>query len=90
LVKGGHLMGDAVDLFWDGTREAVWRKPRLDTRHTHGTGCTLSSAVAAGLALGNPLPLAAERAVRWVGRAIASAPGLGRGHGPVNHFASVE
>lgn len=87
LVKGGHLAGDAVDLFWDGRHEHVWRKVRIETRHTHGTGCTLSAAVAACLAQGIPLPAAAERAVRWVGRAIESAPGLGRGHGPVNHFA---
>lgn len=86
LVKGGHLEGDAVDLFWDGSAEGVWRKPRLQTRHTHGTGCTLSAAVAAGLARGRPLAEAAEAAVLWVARAIETAPGLGRGHGPVNHF----
>jgi hydroxymethylpyrimidine/phosphomethylpyrimidine kinase len=89
LVKGGHLEGDAADLYWDGTEERVWRKPRLDTRHTHGTGCTLSAAIAAGLARGLPRMQAAERAVRWVARAIESAPGLGSGHGPVNHFAPV-
>jgi hydroxymethylpyrimidine/phosphomethylpyrimidine kinase len=86
LLKGGHLDGDAVDLFWDGRRELVWRKPRLQTRHTHGTGCTLSAAITAGLARGRPLAEAAERAVQWVARAIATAPGLGSGHGPVNHF----
>lgn len=90
LVKGGHLEGDAADLFWDGTEERVWRKVRLDTRHTHGTGCTLSAAIAAGLARGLPLAQAAENGVRWVARAIESAPGLGSGHGPVNHFAPVE
>jgi hydroxymethylpyrimidine/phosphomethylpyrimidine kinase len=89
LVKGGHLEGDAVDLYWDGTAEQVWRKPRLDTRHTHGTGCTLSASITAGLALGLPLAQASENAVRWVARAIESAPGLGSGHGPVNHFAPV-
>jgi hydroxymethylpyrimidine kinase/phosphomethylpyrimidine kinase len=87
LVKGGHLAGDAVDLLWDGREEHVWRRARIETRHTHGTGCTLSAAVAACLAQGMPLAAAAERAVRWVGRAIETAPGLGRGHGPVNHFA---
>lgn len=90
LVKGGHLDGDAVDLFWDGSSEAVWRKPRLDTRHTHGTGCTLSAAVCAGLARGRTLHDAAETAVRWVAGAIETAPGLGSGHGPVNHFFPVE
>jgi hydroxymethylpyrimidine/phosphomethylpyrimidine kinase len=90
LVKGGHLGGDAVDLFWDGSVEHVWRKPRVDTRHTHGTGCTLSAAIAAGLARGRTVPDAVAAAVAWVGLAIASAPGLGAGHGPVNHFAPVD
>lgn len=89
LVKGGHLDGDAVDLLWDGTEERVWRKPRLETRHTHGTGCTLSAAVTAGLAKGLPLELAADQAIGWVARAIETAPELGGGHGPVNHFAPV-
>lgn len=88
LVKGGHLGGDeVVDVFWDGKRERVLRGPRIDTRHTHGTGCTLSAAVAAGLATEMPLERAVEAAVAWVRRAIAGAPGLGAGHGPVDHFA---
>ena len=86
LVKGGHMEGDAVDLLWDGSSERIWRKPRLTTRHTHGTGCTLSAAVAAGLARGFDLAEATDRAVRWVAKAIETAPGLGSGHGPVNHF----
>jgi hydroxymethylpyrimidine/phosphomethylpyrimidine kinase len=90
LVKGGHLAGEAVDLLWDGERERVWHRARLDTRHTHGTGCTLSAGAAAGLARGLSLPDAVDRAVGWVHRAIATAPGLGAGHGPVNHFAPVE
>lgn len=89
LVKGGHLAGEAVDLLWDGFRERVWRRPRIDTRHTHGTGCTLSAAVAAGLARGLDLVDAVHRALTFVARAIETAPGLGRGHGPVNHFAPV-
>jgi len=90
LLKGGHLEGEAVDLLWDGTEERVWHKPRLRTRHTHGTGCTLSAAVTSGLALGTPLVDAVDRAVRWVARAIDTAPGLGSGHGPVNHFAPLD
>ncbi len=90
LLKGGHLDGDAVDLLWDGTEEHIWRKPRLATRHTHGTGCTLSAAMTAGLARGLPLAEATGRAVRWVAKAIETAPGLGAGHGPVNHFFPVE
>ncbi|MHB1193381.1 MAG: bifunctional hydroxymethylpyrimidine kinase/phosphomethylpyrimidine kinase [Longimicrobiales bacterium] len=90
LLKGGHLDGDAVDLLWDGAEERIWRKPRLATRNTHGTGCTLSAAVAAGLARGLPLADATDRAVRWVAKAIETAPGLGAGHGPVNHFFPTE
>jgi hydroxymethylpyrimidine/phosphomethylpyrimidine kinase len=87
LIKGGHLEGaEAVDLFWDGREERVWRRARLATRHTHGTGCTLSAAATAGLAHGRPLVEAVDAAVDFVARAIASAPGLGTGHGPVNHF----
>ena len=90
LVKGGHLKGDeVVDLFWDGETEHLFRAPRIRTRDTHGTGCTLSAAIAAGLARGTPLPEAAGTAVAWVRSAIAGAPGLGAGHGPLNHFADV-
>ncbi|MFQ5536205.1 MAG: bifunctional hydroxymethylpyrimidine kinase/phosphomethylpyrimidine kinase [Gemmatimonadota bacterium] len=90
LVKGGHLEGDAVDLFWDGDKEHIWRRRRVDTPHTHGTGCTLSAAIAAGLALEQTPLEAVSRAVSFVARAIRTAPGLGGGHGPVNHFAPVE
>jgi hydroxymethylpyrimidine/phosphomethylpyrimidine kinase len=90
LVKGGHLEeGEIVDLFWDGSREALWRRDRLDTPHTHGTGCTLSAAAAACLAQGMGLPEAVDHAVDFVARAIGSAPGLGSGRGPVNHFAGT-
>ncbi len=88
LVKGGHLEGtEAVDVLWDGHSETVWRHPRLDTLHTHGTGCTLSAAVTAGLALGRPLVRAVDDAIEFVARALISAPGLGHGHGPLDHFA---
>jgi hydroxymethylpyrimidine/phosphomethylpyrimidine kinase len=90
LVKGGHLEGqELVDIFWDGTREIFWRRAKLDTPHTHGTGCTLSAAAAAGLAQGLDLPVAVEEAIKFVARAIESAPGLGQGHGPVNHFTET-
>lgn len=90
LVKGGHLPGEAVDILWDGSDEQVWRRKRIPTRHTHGTGCTLSAAVTAGLAGGLTLHDAVDRALRFVAAAIATAPGLGAGHGPVNHFASLD
>ena len=90
LVKGGHLDGDeVVDLYWDGNAELRFRGPRVRTRHTHGTGCTLSAAIASGLARGMPLPEAVAASVAWVRKAIAGAPGLGAGHGPLNHFAEV-
>jgi hydroxymethylpyrimidine/phosphomethylpyrimidine kinase len=90
LIKGGHLEGEAVDLLMDGGVERIWRRPRIDTVHTHGTGCTLSAAITAGLARGDDLADAADRAVRYVSRAIEAAPGLGSGHGPVNHFVDPD
>ncbi len=90
LVKGGHLEGDeAVDVLWDGSEEHAWRRPRMETTSTHGTGCTLSAAIAAGLAHGRPLVAAVDQAIQYVARAIYSAPGLGSGRGPLNHFARV-
>ena len=88
LVKGGHLEApETVDVLFDGDTMRVYRHPRLETRHTHGTGCTLSAAIAAHLALALPLDAAVERSLEFVHRAIASAPGLGHGHGPLNHLA---
>ena len=90
VVKGGHLEGDEVaDIFWDGSSRRVFRSPRRQTRHTHGTGCTLSAAIAAGLAHGTPLEEAVAAAIAWVREAIAGAPGLGAGRGPIDHFADV-
>ncbi len=87
LVKGGHLPGPAaIDVLFDGELH-LFEHPRLETRSTHGTGCTLSSAVVAQLALGEPLVDAVRVALDYVHRAIETAPGLGRGHGPLNHFA---
>ncbi len=88
LVKGGHLDGDEiVDVLVSDGAARRFTRPRIDTTSTHGTGCTLSAAIAAGLALGRPLELAVGDALDFVHRAIAAAPGLGRGgHGPLNHF----
>ena len=88
LIKGGHLIGDAaIDVLVHGARVRVFSHPRLETRHTHGTGCTLSSAVTALLARGTALEDAVEQSIDWVHRAIATAPALGGGHGPLNHWA---
>ncbi|MEU7132598.1 bifunctional hydroxymethylpyrimidine kinase/phosphomethylpyrimidine kinase [Streptomyces sp. NPDC046261] len=85
LIKGGHLAGDAVDLLTDGTEEHWLRAPRHDNRHTHGTGCTLASAIAAELAKGRDVPEAVEQAKVYVTGAIAAGFALGRGIGPVDH-----
>lgn len=90
LVKGGHLEGDPIDLLWDGKQERIWRHRRIETVHTHGTGCTLSAAITASLALGLPLPQAVDRGIRFIARAIETAPGIGSGRGPVNHAAEID
>jgi hydroxymethylpyrimidine/phosphomethylpyrimidine kinase len=101
VITGGHAQWDPdegvglraadsrpqiVDLLFDGREFHECRVPRVDSRHTHGTGCTFASAVAAGLALGRELPDAVARAQQYVAGAIAHAPGLGHGSGPLDHF----
>ena len=86
VVKGGHLPGRAVDVWHDGTRFVELDADRIVTPHTHGTGCTFSSAIAACLALGHDPEDAARRAKAYVTGAIRHAPGLGHGHGPLHHF----
>jgi hydroxymethylpyrimidine/phosphomethylpyrimidine kinase len=85
LVKGGHLDGDAVDLLWDGVAARTYAAPRLDNRHTHGTGCTLASAIAARLAYGDEVPDAVRAAKDYVTGAIGNGFALGSGIGPVWH-----
>jgi hydroxymethylpyrimidine/phosphomethylpyrimidine kinase len=86
LVKGGHLAGDAVDLLVTAAGESrEYRSERYDNRHTHGTGCTLASAIAARLACGDPLPEAVAAAKEYVTGAIAHGFALGAGIGPVDH-----
>jgi hydroxymethylpyrimidine/phosphomethylpyrimidine kinase len=90
LVKGGHLTGDTVtDILVtpDGVRR--FTRPRIPTGSTHGTGCTLSAAITAGLALSRPLETAVVDALDFVHRAIARAPGLGGGHGPLDHTVTA-
>jgi len=87
LVKGGHLMRDAMDLLWSDGAARVFAAPRIDSAQTHGTGCTLSAAITARLARGEAVGEAVAGARAFVRAAIATAPGLGGGVGPVNHFA---
>jgi hydroxymethylpyrimidine/phosphomethylpyrimidine kinase len=90
LVKGGHLGGDKVsDVLADETATRVLTATRIDTKHTHGTGCTLASAIATGLAQGLRLSQAVERGRAYLLQALATAPGLGKGQGPVNHVHTV-
>ncbi len=87
LVKGGHLAGDTVtDVLMTLDDTHVFTAPRIDTRQCHGTGCTLASAVATGLAQGMALVPAVERARAYVLEALRTAPGLGKGYGPLNHL----
>lgn len=90
LIKGGHLDGTMlVDVLVTRTTTVRYERPKIATTSTHGTGCTLSAAITAGLAHGRPLERAVADALDFVARAIASAPGLGGGNGPLDHFVRV-
>ncbi len=90
LIKGGHLdRGEVIDVLVTGRACRRFMHPRIETTSTHGTGCTLSAAIAAGLAHERELERAVEDALTFVHWAIATAPGLGAGHGPLNHFAQA-
>jgi len=90
VVKGGHLDNRTVaDLVADENGSYTLTSPRIETRHTHGTGCTLASAIATGLAQGMAVRPAIERARRYLMAALADAPGYGQGHGPLNHAHTI-
>ncbi len=90
LLKGGHREdADVTDILFDGDGIEAMTHPRIATRSTHGTGCTLASAIAAGLAQGLAMRAAVRRARAYVLEAIRTAPGFGRGHGPLNHAHTV-
>ncbi len=91
LIKGGHMGGgESVDLFFDGSNFTRYCSIRLESHNTHGTGCTLASAIATFLAQGEPLPVAIARAKDFITEAIRLARPLGQGHGPVNHFLAAK
>jgi hydroxymethylpyrimidine/phosphomethylpyrimidine kinase len=93
LIKGGHGQGsESIDYLFTRDGVMAYPAPRISTRNTHGTGCSLSSAIAAGLAKGEPLEQAVRNAKTWITEAIAAADrlGVGRGHGPIHHFHNFE
>jgi hydroxymethylpyrimidine/phosphomethylpyrimidine kinase len=87
LVKGGHLAGDPIDILFQQGEWTEFASPRIETRHTHGTGCTFSAAITASLAVGQNLPEAVRRAKCYITEAIRQNPGLGSGSGPLDHHA---
>ena len=89
VVKGGHLEGDAVDVFYDGSDFREFSSPRIETTSTHGTGCTFASAIAAGLAGGMAVEEAVGQAKAYVTEAIRRSFPIGGGHGPLNHFHAL-
>ena len=92
LLKGGHLdkSTDAVDILYDGTDFFEFKTPRVDTKNTHGTGCTYSAAICAGLAKGLPVLDAVKEAKDYVTFAIQNSFDIGKGHGPLNHFWKID
>jgi hydroxymethylpyrimidine/phosphomethylpyrimidine kinase len=90
LIKGGHLPGDSVDLLYHDGVFTELHASRIETRHTHGTGCTYSAAITAWLARGFPMVEAVTRAKRFIDEAIRTNPGIGAGSGPVNHWAAAD
>lgn len=90
LLKGGHLEGgEIVDILYDGTNWREWRRGRIHTTSTHGTGCTLSAAITAGLTTRRTLHGAVEAGLAYVERAMSAAPNLGSGQGPLNHMVTA-
>lgn len=91
VVKGGHLSGESVDLLYNGREFFEFSGPRIETRNTHGTGCTFASAIAAALAKGQDVPSAVRAAKEYITRALQGAIDwhLGQGHGPVHHFLAL-
>lgn len=89
LLKGGHLRNDAVDILYDGREYSYFSSARINTKHTHGTGCTLSSAITSNLAMGHSITEAVALAKEYITGAIEHSIALGKGNGPVNHFYSL-
>jgi len=86
IIKGGHKSGDATDVLFDGNKFYEYTTNRVDTKHTHGTGCTFSSAIASNLALGLTIDGAVKKAKDYIHMAITHTPQIGSGNGPIHHF----
>jgi hydroxymethylpyrimidine/phosphomethylpyrimidine kinase len=89
LLKGGHLKNDAIDILYDGQQFSYFSSARINTKNTHGTGCTLSSAITANLILGNDIVRAVAKAKDYLTTAIKHSFSIGKGNGPVNHFYTL-
>ncbi len=89
LVKGGHLMHEAIDVLYDGEQYSEFYAPRIQTEHTHGTGCTFSAAITTFMAMGDDLPTAVTAAKEFISAAIESALAVGEGIGPVNPYGAL-
>lgn len=86
LIKGGHLENDATDILFDGNDYISFESKRIETKNTHGTGCTLSSAIASNLAKGNSIEASIQKAKDYITTAIKNSLSIGKGVGPTNHF----
>ena len=91
LIKGGHLKKqNIIDVFVNKKEISIFKNKKINTKNTHGTGCTLSSAITAYFACGKTLKKSCEMAIKYVNEAIATRPNYGKGHGPINHLNSIE
>jgi len=90
LIKGGHLkFGKMKDVFVNKNEIAIFQNEKISTKHTHGTGCTLSSAIATFYSCGKALKTSCDMAINYVNHAIATGPKYGKGHGPINHLNTI-
>jgi hydroxymethylpyrimidine/phosphomethylpyrimidine kinase len=90
LIKGGHLKSKNIqDIFLSKNDILVFKNKKINTKNTHGTGCTLSSAIAAYYSCGKTLKKSCEMAIKYVNHSIGTGPGYGKGHGPINHLSTI-
>ena len=91
LIKGGHLFSNTMnDIFLNKKEISIFKNKKIKTNNTHGTGCTLSSAIATYYSCGKTLKKSCEMAIKYVNHSLRTQPNLGKGHGPVNHLSSIQ